>query len=210
MVGEENMGVVRGSSILGGTAVLELMLQEWGYSLKYIVSCKQAEMPLSVPWDPSNQVCLSYNRVSSLKMLVAKDNWVLSSESNQVRLYTLEEDKFLSFHMEMLVHVDTAQAFLLLSDLRRRPEWDKHCWQQGCRPPGHTPTQCPLTAPTPSSWVWLPGLQVSYYNQATPGVLKYVTTNVTGLSSEFYTTFKACEQFLLDNRNDLAPSLQTL
>ena len=72
------------------------------------------------------------------------------------------------------------------------------------------PTQCPLTAPAPSSWVWLPGLQVSYYNQATPGVLKYVTTNVTGLSSEFYTTFKACEQFLLDNRNDLAPSLQTL
>lgn len=52
--------------------------------------------------------------------------------------------------------------------------------------------------------------KVSYYNQATPGVLKYVTTNVTGLSSEFYTTFKACEQFLLDNRNDLAPSLQTL
>ena len=76
--------------------------------------------------------------------------------------------------------------------------------------PGLTPTQCPLTAPAPSSWVWLPGLQVSYYNQATTGVLKYVTTNVTGLSSEFYTTFKACEQFLLDNRNDLAPSLQTL
>ncbi|XP_070218405.1 acyl-coenzyme A thioesterase 11-like [Bos mutus] len=147
---------------------------------KYIVSCKQAEMPLSVPWDPSNQVYLSYNNVSSLKMLVAKDNWVLSSESNQVRLYTLEEDKFLSFHMEMLVHVDTAQAFLLLSDLRRRPVWDKHC-----------------------RWV-------SYYNQATPGVLKYVTTNVTGLSSEFYTTFKACEHFLLDNWNDLAPSLQTL
>ena len=32
----------------------------------------------------SVQVCLSYNNVSSLKMLVAKDNWVLSSESNQV------------------------------------------------------------------------------------------------------------------------------
>lgn len=44
----------------------------------------------------------------------------------QIRLYTLEDDKYLSFHMEMLVHVDTAQAFLLLSDLRRRPEWDKH------------------------------------------------------------------------------------
>nr|XP_016774472.2 acyl-coenzyme A thioesterase 11 isoform X5 [Pan troglodytes] len=65
---------------------------------KYIVSCKQTEVPLSVPWDPSNQV----------------------------RLYTLEDDKFLSFHMEMVVHVDAAQAFLLLSDLRQRPEWDKH------------------------------------------------------------------------------------
>lgn len=44
----------------------------------------------------------------------------------QVRLYTLEEDKFLSFHMEMLVHVEATQAFLLLSDLLRRPKWDKH------------------------------------------------------------------------------------
>lgn len=44
----------------------------------------------------------------------------------QVRLYTLEDDKFLSFHMEMVVQVDAAQVFLLLSDLRRRPEWDKH------------------------------------------------------------------------------------
>lgn len=30
------------------------------------------------------QVYLSYNNVSSLRMLVAKDNWVLSSEINQV------------------------------------------------------------------------------------------------------------------------------
>lgn len=32
----------------------------------------------------SVQVYLSYNNVSSLKMLVTKDNWVLSSEINQV------------------------------------------------------------------------------------------------------------------------------
>lgn len=51
---------------------------------------------------------------------------------------------------------------------------------------------------------------MSYYNQVSPDFLNYVTTNVSGLSSEFYTTFKACEHFLLDNRNDLAPSLQTL
>lgn len=35
------------------------------------------------------QVYLSYNNVSSLKMLVAKDDWVLSSESNQVADPTL-------------------------------------------------------------------------------------------------------------------------
>ena len=82
----------------------------------------------------------------------------------QVRLYTLEEDKFLSFHMEMLVHVDTAQAFLLLSDLLRRPEWDKHCrwvpeggctgeWGWGRRPRGVSP---PLSHP-PLLWApcWL-------------------------------------------------------
>jgi hypothetical protein len=32
----------------------------------------------------SSQVYLSYNNVSSLKMLVAKDNWTLSSEISQV------------------------------------------------------------------------------------------------------------------------------
>lgn len=51
---------------------------------------------------------------------------------------------------------------------------------------------------------------MSYYNQATTGLVNYLTTNVAGLSSEFFSTFKACEQFLLNNRNDLAPSLQTL
>ncbi|XP_025782669.1 acyl-coenzyme A thioesterase 11 [Puma concolor] len=232
---------------------------------KYIVSCKQTEMPISVPWDPSNQVYLSYNNVSSLKMLVTKDNWVLSSEINQVRLYTLEDDKFLSFHMEMLVQVETIQAFLLLSDLLRRPEWDKHyrsveLVQQvdeddaiyhvispalggDAKPqdfvilasrrkpcdngdpyvialrsvtlPTHPETPAYRRGETLCSGFcfWREGDQltkVSYYNQATPGFLNYVTTNVAGLSSEFYTTVKACEQFLLDNRSDLAPSLQTL
>ncbi|XP_016041468.1 acyl-coenzyme A thioesterase 11 isoform X2 [Erinaceus europaeus] len=234
---------------------------------KYIVSCKQAEMPLSVPWDPSNQVYLSYNNVSSLTMLMAKDNWVMSSESNQVCLYTLEDDKFLSFRMEMLVHVDTVQAFLLLSDLQRRAEWDKHfrsvelvqqvdeddaiyhvispslggdgdtkpqdfvilasrrkpcdngdpyvIAMRSVTLPTHRETPKYRRGETICSGfcLWHEGdllTKVSYYNQATPGLLSYVTTNVAGLSSEFYTTFKACEQFLLDNRSELAPSLQTL
>ncbi|XP_066232467.1 acyl-coenzyme A thioesterase 11 isoform X1 [Saccopteryx leptura] len=232
---------------------------------QYIVSYKQAELALSVSWDPSNQVYLSYNNVSCLKMLVAKDNWVLSSEVNQVRLYTLEDDKYLSFHLEMLVHVDAAHAFLLLSDLRRRPEWDKHyrsveLVQQVDEDDAiYHVISPPLSGdPKPQDFVilasrrkpcdngdpyvvalrsvmlpthpetpeyrrgetlcsgfcfWRQGDQmtkVSYYNQATSSFLNYVTTNVAGLSSEFYNTFKACEQFLLSNRNDLAPSLQTL
>ncbi|NP_001258312.1 acyl-coenzyme A thioesterase 11 [Rattus norvegicus] len=231
---------------------------------KYLVSCKQAEMALSVPWDPSNQVYLSYYNVSSLKTLMAKDNWVLSVEISEVRLYILEEE-FLSFHLEMVVNVDAAQVFQLLSDLSRRPEWDKHCRsvelvQQVDEDDaiyhvisptlsGNTKPQdfvilasrrkpcdsgdpyvialrsvtLPTHRETPEYQrgetlcsgfcLWREGDQstkVSYYNQATPGFLNYVTTNVAGLSSEFYNTFKACESFLLDNRNDLAPSLQTL
>lgn len=44
----------------------------------------------------------------------------------QVRIYTLEEDKFLSFRIEMSVCIAAGQAFSLLSDLRRRHEWDRH------------------------------------------------------------------------------------
>ncbi|XP_072525518.1 acyl-coenzyme A thioesterase 11 [Salminus brasiliensis] len=97
---------------------------------KYIISCKHTEMPLSVPWDPTNQVYLSYNNVIALKMLAAKNKWVLSSKKNNVKLYTLEENQTLSFRVESEVNVPAARAFLLLSDLSRRPEWDKnynHC-----------------------------------------------------------------------------------
>ncbi|XP_072505658.1 acyl-coenzyme A thioesterase 11 isoform X3 [Notamacropus eugenii] len=233
---------------------------------KYIVSCKQTEVPLSVPWDPSNQVYLSYNNVSSLKMLMARDAWVLTSEINKIKLYTLEDDKFLSFHMEMTVHTDTTQAFLLLSDLGRRPEWDKHYQRvelvqqvdeddaiyhvispvlggaeskpqdfvilASRRKPcdGGEPYVIALRSVTLPTYpempeytrgenlcsgfcLWREGDQqtkVSYYNQATTSFLNYVTTNVAGLSSEFITTCKACEQFLLDNKSELALSLQNL
>lgn len=44
----------------------------------------------------------------------------------KVQIYTLEEDKFLSFRIEMSVNISASQAFSLLSDLRRRHEWDSH------------------------------------------------------------------------------------
>ncbi|XP_044056348.1 acyl-coenzyme A thioesterase 11b isoform X3 [Siniperca chuatsi] len=93
---------------------------------KYIISCKQTQVPLSVPWDPSNQMYLSYNNVSALKLMDTRNNWVLTSEKNKVRLYTLEENHVLCFKVEMHVSVPAEQTFHLLSDLRRRKEWDRH------------------------------------------------------------------------------------
>ncbi|XP_072919478.1 acyl-coenzyme A thioesterase 11 [Hemitrygon akajei] len=93
---------------------------------KYIISCKQTEVPLSVPWDPSNQVYLSYNNVSALKTLAAKQNWVLNCTRKKAKLFTLEEDQLLFFKAEITVSVNVKQVFLLLSDMSRRHEWDTH------------------------------------------------------------------------------------
>ncbi|XP_062920011.1 acyl-coenzyme A thioesterase 11 isoform X2 [Mobula hypostoma] len=93
---------------------------------KYIISCKQTEVPLSVPWDLSNQVYLSYNNISALKTLAAKQNWVLSCTRKKAKLFTLEEDQLIFFKAEMTVSVNIKQVFLLLSDMSRRHEWDTH------------------------------------------------------------------------------------
>ncbi|NWH49081.1 ACO11 thioesterase, partial [Fregata magnificens] len=225
---------------------------------KYVISCKQTEVPLSVPWDQSNKVYLSYNNVSALKTLVAKANWVLAREKDKVRMYTLEEDKFLSFRIEMSVCIAAGQAFSLLSDLRRRHEWDSHyasaelvqqvddddmiyhvvseTLSQENKPQDfvilasrrkpcskgdpYVVAFRSVTLPThPASAGFTRGetlcsgfciwpeseetSKVAYYNQATPGYLNYVTTNVAGLSSNFCATFKACEKFLLKNKEDL-------
>ncbi|KAM4738684.1 acyl-coenzyme A thioesterase 11b isoform 2-T2 [Anableps anableps] len=44
----------------------------------------------------------------------------------------------------------------------------------------------------------------TYYNQATPGVLPYISTDVAGLSSSFYSMFSACSQFLEANKHSLS------
>uniref|UniRef100_A0A8C7XLZ9 Acyl-CoA thioesterase 11a n=1 Tax=Oryzias sinensis TaxID=183150 RepID=A0A8C7XLZ9_9TELE len=93
---------------------------------KYIISCKQSEAPLSVPWDPRNQVYLSYNNVSALKMLAAKKSWRLSTEKDQVCLYTLEQKSMLSIRVEKVVDVPAATAFALLAELSNRTLWDTH------------------------------------------------------------------------------------
>ncbi|NXK03479.1 ACO11 thioesterase, partial [Herpetotheres cachinnans] len=257
---------------------------------KYVISCKQTEVPLSVPWDQSNkvgccprgsrcllpllpapnmlplpQVYLSYNNVSALKTLVAKANWVLAREKEKVRMYTLEEDKFLSFRIEMSVRIAASRAFSLLSNLRRRHEWDSHyvsaelvqqvdnddmiyhvvsqtlshenkpqdfvilaSRRKPCSKgdpyvvafrsvtlPTHPATAGFTRGETLCSGfcIWPESEEtskVAYYNQATPGYLNYVTTNVAGLSSNFCATFEACEKFLLKNKEDLIVRLQDL
>ncbi|XP_035268823.1 acyl-coenzyme A thioesterase 11b [Anguilla anguilla] len=226
---------------------------------KYMISCRQMEVPLSVPWDPSNQIYLSYNNVSALKLLAAKSNWVLNSEKNKVSLYTLEENQALCFKVETHVDVPAEKAFVLLSDLSRRQEWDTH--YEKCeviiqvdeddtiyrvvtpsvrkgsnvqdfillasrRKPFGTgdpyvialrsvtlPTHPPMddynrgevlcagfTIWEVSSTV----TKISYYNQATPGVLPYISTDIAGLSSGFYCTFSSCSQFLEKNKDSPA------
>lgn len=45
--------------------------------------------------------------------------------------------------------------------------------------------------------------QITYYNQATPGVLPYISTDIAGLSSTFYNAFSACSHFLETNKESL-------
>lgn len=54
-------------------------------------------------------------------------------------------------------------------------------------------------------------LQITYYNQATPGVLPYISTDIAGLSSSFYSSFSACSDFLEANKgSESALPLQSL
>ncbi len=51
--------------------------------------------------------------------------------------------------------------------------------------------------------------QISYYNQASPEVLPYISTDIAGLSSSFYHTFCSCSQYLTRNRLQSASEEQT-
>ncbi|XP_029310127.1 acyl-coenzyme A thioesterase 11-like isoform X2 [Cottoperca gobio] len=242
---------------------------------KYIISRKQGEVPLSVPWDPRNQVYLSYNNVSALKMLAARNNWRLSSEKDKVRLYTLEQKSMLSFRVESEVDVPAHRAFSLLAELSSRPSWDPH--YQKCElihrvddddflyrvvTPSvrHGGVSSPTSAhqgegiqdfillasmrkPCGSGDPYVIALRsvslptypptegynrgevlcagftiletkdnmslISYYNQASPEVLPYISTDIAGLSSSFYHTFCSCRQYLTRNRLHSASQVQT-
>lgn len=234
---------------------------------KYIISRKQAEVPLSVPFDPRNQVYLSYNNVSALKVLATKNNWRLTSEKDKVQLYTLEQKSMLSFKVEAEVDVPAERAFHLLAELSNRPRWDVHyqkC-EQICQVDGDdflyrvvTPSvQHGSVASSTSASQGEGNLQdfillaskrkpcdsgdsyvialrsvslpthppvegykrgevlcagftiletksnmslISYYNQASPEVLPYISTDIAGLSSSFYNTFCSCSQYLTKYR----------
>uniref|UniRef100_A0A673BCN0 Acyl-coenzyme A thioesterase 11-like n=1 Tax=Sphaeramia orbicularis TaxID=375764 RepID=A0A673BCN0_9TELE len=225
--------------------------------LKYIISRKQAEGPLSVPWDPRNQVYLSYNNVSALKMLAARNNWRLSSEKDKVRLYTLEEKSMLCVRVESEVDVPAHRAFGFLSELRNRTTWDTHYKEcelihrvddedflyrvvtpsvptkgEGMlqdfillaskRKPCSSGDPYVIALRSVSLPTYPPTEQfnrgevlcagftilestnntslITYYNQASPEVLPYISTDIAGLSSSFYHTFCSCSQYLIKNR----------
>uniref|UniRef100_A0A8C3AD13 Acyl-CoA thioesterase 11 n=1 Tax=Cyclopterus lumpus TaxID=8103 RepID=A0A8C3AD13_CYCLU len=226
---------------------------------KYIISCKQGEVPLSVPWDPRNQVYLSYNNVSALKMLAARNNWRLSSEKDKVRLYTMEQKSTLSFRVESEVDVPAHRAFDLLAELSNRPGWDTH--YQKCElihrvddddflyrvvtpsvsdgAVGHLQdfillaskrkpcgsgdpyvialrsVSLPTHPPTEeynrgevlcAGFTILKTKNNIYYNQASPEVVPYISTDIAGLSSSFYHNFCSCRQYLTRNRLEATSS----
>uniref|UniRef100_A0A8C4Z5U1 HotDog ACOT-type domain-containing protein n=1 Tax=Gadus morhua TaxID=8049 RepID=A0A8C4Z5U1_GADMO len=170
---------------------------------KYIISCKQAEVPLSVPWNPSNQVYLSYNNVSALKMLAARNNWQLNSKEDQVCLYTLEEQGSLSFRVEAELDVSAQRAFRLLGDLRNRTHWDRHYLEcdlirSADKDDFLYRVVAPSVDPAPGGSA-NQDAGISYYNQASPEVLPYISTDIAGLSSSFYRSFCCCRQYLTQN-----------
>ncbi|KAM9844890.1 acyl-coenzyme A thioesterase 11-like isoform 1-T2 [Aulostomus maculatus] len=233
---------------------------------KYIISHMQIGAPQCVPWDPTNQVYLSYNNVTALKMLAARKNWRLSSEKDKVRLFTLEHKSTLSFRIESEVDVPSQRAFSLLAELRNRTTWDKH--YQKCElihrvddddflyhvvtpSVAHSGLGSPTSAsqegilqdfillaskrkPCGSGDPYVIALRsvslpshpitegykrgevlcagftiletknnmslISYYNQASPEVLPYISTDIAGFSSSFYHTFCSFSQYLTRNR----------
>ncbi|XP_040911476.1 acyl-coenzyme A thioesterase 11 [Toxotes jaculatrix] len=243
---------------------------------KYIISRKQGEVPLSVPWDPTNQVYLSYNNVSALKMLAARKNWRLSSEKDKVRLYTLEQKSMLSFRVEAEVDVPAHRAFSLLAELSNRTNWDTH--YRECElihrvddddflyrvvtpsvryGAAGSPTSAGLAEGILQDFILLASKRkpcssgdpyvialrsvslpthpptegynrgevlcagftileakdnmslIRYYNQASPEVLPYISTDIAGLSSSFYHTFCSCSQYLTKNRMQFTSEEQT-
>uniref|UniRef100_UPI00398F8B3D acyl-coenzyme A thioesterase 11 isoform X1 n=1 Tax=Pristiophorus japonicus TaxID=55135 RepID=UPI00398F8B3D len=223
---------------------------------KYIISCKQTEVPLSVPWDPSNQVYLSYNNISALKTLATKQNWVLNCTQNKAKLFTLEEGQQLFFKVEMTVSVNIKQVFMLLSDMSRRPEWDTHyqkfeliqkvdeddviyhvispsvskgskfqdfvllasrrvpCAEGDPYLIALRSVSLPAAPPTEDlirSEVLCAGFtlsqdedirtRITYYIQTTPGILPYITRDITGLSADLCKIIEACNQFLEQNKD---------
>ncbi|XP_063318336.1 acyl-coenzyme A thioesterase 11 isoform X2 [Pelmatolapia mariae] len=233
---------------------------------KYIISRTQGEVPLSVPWDPTNQVYLSYNNVSALKMLAARSSWRLSCEKDQVQLYTLEQKSMLSFKIECEVDVPAHRAFDLLAELSNRPSWDSHykkceliqlvddddfiyrvvtpsvrhgamgsptaankaegilqdfillaskrkpCGSgdpyvialRSVSLPTHPPTEGYNRGEVLCAGFTILETKdkslISYFNQASPEVLPYISTDIAGLSSSFYHTFCSCSQYLTRNR----------
>ncbi|TNN69220.1 Acyl-coenzyme A thioesterase 11 [Liparis tanakae] len=208
---------------------------------------------------PEPVIYLSYNNVSALKLMDTRNNWVLTFEKNKVRLYTLEENHVLCFKVEMHVSVPAEQTFHLLSDLRRRKEWDRHYEEcEVITQVDEEDTLYRVAAPSVSKGgkgqdfillasrrkpcdardpylialrsVTLPtnlptedytrgevlcagftiweesstSTKITYYNQATPGVLPYISTDIAGLSSSFSSTFSACGLFLEANKDSLA------
>ncbi|XP_038258370.1 acetyl-coenzyme A thioesterase isoform X1 [Dermochelys coriacea] len=92
---------------------------------KYILSNKE-DTRSSDLWDRSNQAYLSYSNVATLTVLATKCGWEITSSLDNIKIFTHEESDILSVKVKMQVRIPSNLAFFLLSDFRRRRQWDKH------------------------------------------------------------------------------------
>lgn len=69
------------------------------------------------------------------------------------------------------------------------------------KPEGLTAQRAHILAQSVKAMQLLVLFQITYYNQATPGVLPYISTDIAGLSSTFYSSFCACSDFLEANKD---------
>ncbi|XP_005382367.1 PREDICTED: acyl-coenzyme A thioesterase 12 [Chinchilla lanigera] len=92
---------------------------------RYVISHRE-EVPVSTHWDTSKQASLSDGNVKALRELAARPGWEVTSASEKIKIYTLEEQEVLSVWVEQRVKCPAHLAYHLLSDFTKRPLWDPH------------------------------------------------------------------------------------
>jgi acyl-CoA thioesterase 11 len=81
----------------------------------------------ALEWSESQSLELSLENMSRLASLMALQNWNLVSEDGEVKLSKSEENGSLAVQVVLEMDFPARAVFTLLSDQKRRHQWDKIC-----------------------------------------------------------------------------------